>query len=141
MTFFPEAGGNWLVGRNWLLKFENIRGNWLFGENWPQKIFACGALEGADSPVNVHKSVLKKYTIAIIIAVLRTTHLEVKQLDYGLNINILLMKLPNRIIISLYMLLTLTGALSFFRLIFATVFYAETVKLTSEFFFKSILLQ
>ena len=38
------------------------------------------------------------------------------------------------------MLLLLTGALTFFRLIFAIVFYDETVNLTYEFFFKSILL-
>ena len=38
------------------------------------------------------------------------------------------------------MLLILTGSLSFFRLLFATVFYAETIKLTSDFFFKSIVL-
>ena len=50
------------------------------------------------------------------------------------------MKLPKRIIISLYMLLVLTSALTFFRLIFATVFYNETVNLSSEYFFKSILL-
>ena len=38
------------------------------------------------------------------------------------------------------MLLLLTGALTFFRLIFAIVFYDDTVNLTYEFFFKSILL-
>ena len=50
------------------------------------------------------------------------------------------MKLPKRIIISLYMLFFLTGLLTCFRLIFATVFYEETINLTSEFIIKSILL-
>ena len=42
LTFFLEAGGNWLVGRNCLLRFENFRGSWLFWEEITPIFFACG---------------------------------------------------------------------------------------------------
>ena len=50
------------------------------------------------------------------------------------------MKLPKRIIISLYMLLMLIALLTLFRLIFGLIFYNEFSALTSNFIIKSFFL-
>ena len=50
------------------------------------------------------------------------------------------MKLPKRIIISLYMLLLLTSLLTLFRFLFGLIFYNEFSTLTSNFISKSFFL-